>query len=982
MAAARAALHGVIEVVNPHDGRPSAHTPTPEGPGEAAPPARPANLQEVIEAEYGCLGLVADSGRPGADQARRDGQCVVGLALSGGGVRSAAFSLGVVQALEACGIYKSIHYLSTVSGGGFTGASLVAGLMRDDMAFPFSVSAAVAATRADHRGGDPGGAADVADSQLVCALRDRSRYLMPKGRFDLVVSLGIILRGLAVNVVLVASLVFGMAAITLAFNPDGVSLRTAWIGEMILRTGVVPEGGAAGRWLLESPLLLTQAGAILLFVFLVVWAIWRSVLPFGRKETRAAYRAKEAAPAPRWSEPASPASRIAAWSLIVLLAVAVCDVQSQILKLVIEVLSSDGGDGKIPFFSDAVAALAVGTGILGIAWRALVSMLQSASADPYWKGVFKAIIARAMLYALALALPLLIYVVYLWLALVGVAHPEGVLGGSAAAGAAYPYAPAPFVSLAADFRPLVWIFLICWFVGVSAGLWRAAVGSLWRSFAQIARRRSLTRPEAEAAMTLAAYLAALVAPIAIGAYWLLPYVVVAPVLLAASVLVAGSGDGRTAGRRRRAAAAIAVVWAAALGLVTLAVVRGGVEMAIVYGCISGILAAFGFQFTENATSLHRLYRDRLEESFVIRRNGPAEKDPSAAPISLTELDEFYRKNPGAPYLLVNAAMNIQGSKSGNRRARNADFFLVSAKFVGSNTTGYAPTDAYQAAEPGLDLATAVAMSAAAVSSSMGRVGIAMLSPTLALLNLRLGYWLRNPMYAMTAESRAAAEKDDWKLFYLFNEAFGLLDEQMPKSYVTDGGHIDNLGLYQLLQRRCDVIIVSDAEADGGMTFTALTDVERFARIDLGIRIDIDWTPIRDAANARSVAMRNHAPGAPAPHSPPSCHAAIGRILYPEKTDGTPEKEGLLVYIKAAVTGDEPTYVLDYERRYPSFPHESTGDQFFSEEQFEAYRALGFHAARDAFRRYDGTPQGLERLDRLRAKVVMVEKWPRPLSRAT
>ena len=100
------------------------------------------------------------------------------------------------------------------------------------------------------------------------------------------------------------------------------------------------------------------------------------------------------------------------------------------------------------------------------------------------------------------------------------------------------------------------------------------------------------------------------------------------------------------------------------------------------------------------------------------------------------------------------------------------------------------------------------------------------------------------------------------------------------------------------------------------------------------------------------------------------------------TDGTPEKEGLLVYIKAAVTGDEPSYVLDYERRYPSFPHESTGDQFFSEEQFEAYRALGFHAARDAFRRYDGTPQGLELLDRLRARVVVMEKWPRPLSRAT
>ncbi len=48
-----------------------------------------------------------------------------------------------------------------------------------------------------------------------------------------------------------------------------------------------------------------------------------------------------------------------------------------------------------------------------------------------------------------------------------------------------------------------------------------------------------------------------------------------------------------------------------------------------------------------------------------------------------------------------------------------------------------------------------------------------------------------------------------------------------------------------------------------------------------------------------------------------------------------------------MTGDEPDYVLDYERRYPSFPHETTGDQFFSEEQMEAYRALGFHAVERA-----------------------------------
>ncbi|TGQ93888.1 hypothetical protein EN847_34745, partial [Mesorhizobium sp. M1C.F.Ca.ET.204.01.1.1] len=74
------------------------------------------------------------------------------------------------------------------------------------------------------------------------------------------------------------------------------------------------------------------------------------------------------------------------------------------------------------------------------------------------------------------------------------------------------------------------------------------------------------------------------------------------------------------------------------------------------------------------------------------------------------------------------------------------------------------------------------------------------------------------------------------------------------------------------------------------------------------------------------------------------HFAVGKILY----ENDPV-EGILVYVKASVTGDEPDYVLDYERRYPLFPHESTSDQFFSEEQMEAYRALGFHAMRVALR---------------------------------
>ena len=115
-------------------------------------------------------------------------------------------------------------------------------------------------------------------------------------------------------------------------------------------------------------------------------------------------------------------------------------------------------------------------------------------------------------------------------------------------------------------------------------------------------------------------------------------------------------------------------------------------------------------------------------------------------------------------------------------------------------------------------------------------------------------------------------------------------------------------------------------------------MQRFARIDEGVLISLDWWPVRTAALARSADRTKQVPRDSEAHKR---HFAVGRIIY---EDG---EEGILLYVKATVTGDEPDYVLDYERRYPNFPHEATSDQFFSEEQMEAYRALGFHATHHA-----------------------------------
>jgi hypothetical protein len=173
---------------------------------------------------------------------------------------------------------------------------------------------------------------------------------------------------------------------------------------------------------------------------------------------------------------------------------------------------------------------------------------------------------------------------------------------------------------------------------------------------------------------------------------------------------------------------------------------------------------------------------------------------------------------------------------------------------------------------------------------------------------------------------------------LWSEITGQLYTDTSKEvYVTDGGHIENLGLYELLRRRCRVIVCVDAEADPEMRFSSFIALQRYAWIDMAIDIRMPYERIQ----ARTIECMGYDPlGKTYPKLTPSAgpHAAVGVIHYGGG------KIGILAYIKSSLSGDEQDYVRDYARRHVDFPHESTGKQFFNEEQFEVYRALGFHAA--------------------------------------
>ncbi len=804
---------------------------------------------------------------------------IIGLALSGGGIRSAAFCLGVLQSLKANGPFAAIDYLSTVSGGGYTGAALIAGMEREDGKFPFSTEI----------GGSNQPDNDIADSRAVKEIRDRSRYLMPEGKFDLFISFAIILRGLMVNAVFIGAVPLLAAAITLFLNPRLTSGSTADI--------LIAEPGWLATHIGET-LWVSKSLAILFGLYLLFWAIGRSF-----REQRNA-------------DLSDPESRPATWAgraLLALIIVFFCELQPPIIRWVFQYLTRSGGEtGLWQDISGIVTALSAGTGALAISWRWLMGAIQAASKSFGLGPQLKALTAKLVLFLLAAALPALIYVLYIWLVIAGAADEHGNLS----------MAPKLIKGLAVNGTLVGLSCIIALTLLLAITAWQIAFGPITKV---PAKDGNDARP-------------------------------ISPFFLTAAIFTTGAVCGY-------------LFYQYSPFAVFEAHVGGGIYS---FGgiCLT-IIAAL---FSENANSLHQLYRDRLNRAFAMGAEG-------GRSFLLSRLnDPFPSGAKRRPYPIINMAVNLQGSKHKNHRGRDADFFVVTPDHVGSDATGYADVRKFEKAEPHIDLAAAAAISGAAVGPEMGRFGVPLLAPTLAMLNIRLGYWARNPKFLADDASARKAGISDWRLNYIFREMFGRLHEGLSKVLLSDGGHIDNLGLYQLLKRRCDVIIVSDAEADPAMTFSSLIAVERFARIDLGVRFDLPFAAVRDSAIKRKKAL---AAGDLSASSDIWNHAAIGEIHYPkskDENDPQEEKTGILLYIKASVTGDEKGYILDYEQRYPAFPHEPTSDQFFSEEQFEAYRALGFHAADRAWKTTDETPRWQLLMDALKEKIATAIKLaPKPIA---
>jgi len=821
------------------------------------------------------------------------------LCLSGGGVRSGTFALGVLQGLAHLGVLGKFDYLSTVSGGGYVGGWFTAWLHRQGTA-----------RRQDTlRQLDPAltAASGNIEAEPVGYLRRMCQYLAPSGGADLWTLLATLGRNLFLNWLVLLPLIAAVLivprlfyTITRAFETGSKDLQglacmtdsagppiflAIALGGFAVAVGYVAAVFAGpGRQWSQSRFLAWFLGPLCLGA--VGCALFWASFPCGLH--------------PSWMIGVSAALPAAGWALVGLVARWLRDADP-----------AQGRSRSTIGLRTVIAAAASGP-ILG--------------AGAYWfataKFGFDIQEQELFLYG-AFAVPILLALILLTLTL--------------------------FVGLASqdmDDEALEWWSRCAAWVGMAMGGWLVASAitlymadglehalGLLERFLHIGRR------------TWTALVAAL-----------LPLLASLAGLAARSAGATSAQDKPSAARRAIQGLSLPVVIVALLTSVAWSNLRAaeaiefhvdatgalctaltppgngechphGAGFGEVIVLVVGYLA-FGLLMSycvpANRFSLHGMYRERLVRTFL----GASRPERSPNPFTGFDSRDDLRVHDLAdvrPLHVMNATLNAVSSTRVGRHERTAESFTFSPLHVGNRETGYRPASQYGSDGggngTGLSLGMALAISGAAASPAMGIYSSKSRAFLLTLANARLGLWFGNPANARSWRN----SEPPLGVGPIAREMLGLTTDRNPHVYLSDGGHYENLGLWEMVARRCRFIVVSDAGCDPEYGFDDLSNAVRRIRLDLGIPIQFGPLGMTKAGQGNG-----------------NAHAAIGTIRY-SVIDGPGAPDGTILYLKATLSGDETVDVWNFARTNTAFPHDSTGDQFFDEARFESYRALGFHS---------------------------------------
>lgn len=810
------------------------------------------------------------------------------LCISGGGIRSATFGLGILQGLARCGLLGKFHYLSTVSGGGYIGSWLTAWIHRTEAGLT-SVVAQLARPRDDARPNP--------EPIEIQNLRSYSNYLAPRlGVFsaDSWTLIATYIRNLLLTSLVMIPLI--AAALTIPWlyeavlmtNPIPYTSIPLWIGVAGVAMGVAYMGinlpcGGNKRGSQRSFLIFCLLPLFIAALSMTIYWAW--FVAYGRAT-------------PKWSFfGMTPTHQVVPFIYLGMLMHFLSWLTSLFrahgfrLKEFVAVIVSGGIGGWMlwlgatKFFPQPLAVAEL-YGVLGVPlfltffFLAVVTFAGISSRwtkdeDREWwaraAGWFLVLLLGWMaISALVIFGPLLLSKTISTLSAGGIAGFIAVLAGRSS------WVPAN-TSERAKAGPMALIF------------------------------------SKTAAIASVVFIAVLMILITRAATWLMLKI----------------GDQLGFDWNLNAPSHLLGATVEYLNVLLYTPTEILVLFAL---ALAGFGLAMAHVIDPNKFSLHAVYRDRIIRAYLGASNKKRNPNPFTGfdekdNIRMREL--WIDKQFGKRLLpVVNIALNLVGGEKLAWQERKAESFTVSPLHCGSPEVGYRKCDGAvrrrYGSEHGISLGTAVTISGAAASPNMGYHSSPLVAFILTLLNVRLGAWLGNPGKAGDATFHLGYP--NFSVRPMIAEAFGQTNDKSPYVYLSDGGHFENLGLYEMVLRRCHFIVVSDAGEDPACSFADLGESIRKIRIDLGISIDFGEISIfpRGDDLAQNQKGRN---------------CAIGRIRY-SMVDGPSAPDGVLIYIKPVCYGDEPRDIYEYFKKNPAFPHESTKDQFFSESQFESYRMLG------------------------------------------
>lgn len=878
----------------------------------------PSAVADVVRLEYEAL-------RPGQGPTGLSALCI-----SGGGIRSATFGLGVIQGLAERGLLEQLDYLSTVSGGGYIGSWLTAWSKREG-----------GVETVAERLGSQARASERGSSDPVGHLREYSRYLAPGAgglSSDLWTLMAGVLRNIVLNWLVLIPLLLALLLVP-RFYLSLLALPERLFGEVLFRPGKPPDYAAPALNAISHsvfvyPLLPLVSGAL----FTVGLFNTLRFLPGvgGRPHTRVDYHFAILGPllaavltylafdslgylGDRYVD-YSHVCALVLWTTIpcacawlLFLALDPRPVRQR-LSLV---------TGPLPL---AIAVMAAGTGVTTWAISNLLLWNVDAALAPSW-AFYVTVGPPAMLLGFSLGTILFAGLSsrFLkdedreWLS----RSSAGVLLACVAWGA------------------LACVVLILPALALSWRSWGAGFVAAAAAASALFSRISLpgpsnANPESEGKLSSATLTAVVkMAPLVFIALLAIVLSVFTNALLGGLETLTAHYTSAPAWLSKFLVASAKLSepdgeplsWPDHYGILTRSNLSALLALSVGFLGLSWLMARY---VNINTFSLHGMYRDRLVRAYLGASN------PARRPNSFTDFDanddtKIADLTAVRPLHIVNVTLNIVSLGRLSWQDRKAASFTITPFHCGSAELGYRDSASYAG---GISLGTAVAISGAAASPSMGYYSSSLVGFIMTLFNARLGSWLGNPGPAGESTWRHAGPRSAVRS--LMAEALGLTSDRSEYVYLSDGGHFENLGLYEIVRRRCRSIFVVDSGCDPQFTLGDLGNALRKIRIDFGISIDFEPAQIEALVAKKS-------------------RFATAMVRYSAVDPSL--LDGVLVYMKPTLLGTEPPDVSSYAAVHPTFPHQSTADQSFDESQTESYRQLGLGTVREVCGAWQGAAIG-------------------------